>query len=44
MMANWTFMASRAQAPPRIAHDPEVRVGLWVPPWSLAEPHLPGGR
>ena len=26
MVANWTFLASRARALPRIAHDPEARV------------------
>ena len=26
MVANWTFLASRARALPCIAHDPEVRV------------------
>jgi len=26
MAANWTFLASRAREPPRIAHHPKVRV------------------
>jgi hypothetical protein len=28
MVANWTFLTSRARAPPCIAHDPEVRARL----------------
>jgi hypothetical protein len=42
MVANWTFLASRARALPCIAHDPEVRVRDFAAEPGITEPSAYG--